>query len=339
MPTCSACGAEAASTDAFCQACGTTLEAAAPTATMMPPLAPTLNGPSGHPVGGDGADAAEQGGVAGNGAGRRAEELVGRSQPNQTYLGNRLVYEQSAIESFDPLGWAYVKQMLLEGFIVWFASVALALVPTALLIVGISNGNGGLRTIGGICIFLAGPPLWLYFWFHRISVEKSEWKLMVDDQASVSEQVFSHITWALKRRKTPVKLRVRRLSQSGGSSRDYLELRDGIFMGLISAFSYGEDLYIGWTLWWNLSPFRWVIAFLGRLYLTLTGRGSQIHVIHRYEQAKAMREAMHSAAREGVDAAAGFVAYQGAGTIGSDIEVDVVAPIENVPGFVAASTE
>jgi hypothetical protein len=52
-----------------------------------------------------------------------------------------------------------------------------------------------------------------------------------------------------------------------------------------------------------------------------------------------MREAMHSAAREGVDAAAGLVAYEGAGTIGSDVQVDVVAPMENVPRFVAASTE
>jgi len=338
MPTCSTCGADAASTDTFCQACGAALNAAAPTSTMMPPPAPTLHRSSGHPVGGDGAAAGGHRGVAGNGAGRRAEELVGRSQPNQTYLGNRLIYGDG--ESFDPLTGAFVKQMLLEGFIVWFVSIALALVPTALIIAGYSNGNGGLRTIGGIGIFLAGPPLWLYYWFHRIPVVKSEWKFLVDDQAGVAPEVFGHITWALKRREVPIKkLRVRRLSQPGGTERDYLELRDGIFTGFISAYAYGTDLYIGWTMWWRLSPFRWVIAFLGRLYLTLTGRGSQLHVIHRYEQAKAMREAMHSAAREGVDAVAGFVAYQSAGTIGSDIEVDVVAPIENVPRFVAASTE
>jgi hypothetical protein len=267
-----------------------------------------------------------------------ADQLIGRSQPNQMYLGNRLLY--GGPESFDPLTWPFVKEMIFQAVIVGFASFVLGLVPFFLSIIGAATGSKALEIFGGLGLLIAYPGLWLYFLFHRIPVATSEWKLLVDDEAGSADQVFSHITWALKRRQTPIpKLKVRRLSQPRRPKRDYLELRDGIFTGLVSAFPYGADLYIGWTMWWRLSPFRWLIVFLGRLYLTLTGRGSQIHVIHRYEQAKAMREAMHSAAREGVDAASGVVAYEGAGTIGSDIEVEVVASLDDVPGFVASATE
>jgi len=334
MPSCSACGAEAAPDDAFCQECGTGLRAAVPAVTMTPPVAAVVSVPDladGH------GPTAERSGVTVVDA-AAMDQLVGRAEPNQTYLGNRLLYGEG--ESFDPLSGAFVKEMFLQALIVWFVSFALAILPGLFFLAGSTNGNGGLRILGELGLFIAGPLLWIYFWFHRIPVVSSEWKFLVDDQAGVADAVFGHIAWALKRRRTPVgKMKVRRLAQHGRPKRDYLELRDGIFTGLMSSFAYGEDLYIGWTLWWNLSPFRWVIIFLGRLYLTLTGRGTQIHVLHRYEQAKAMREAMHSVAREGVDAAAGFVGYQGAGTVGSDVEVEVLASMDNVPGFIAAATE
>jgi hypothetical protein len=326
MPTCSACGAEAAPGDAFCQACGAAVSAPAATVTLMPPIvAPEPDRPVA--VGGDQA------------AARAADQLIGRSQPNQTYVGHRLLYEQNIVESMDPLSWTFVKEMLFQALMIWFAGFALSIVPSLIFIVGSAQNSGVLRLLGGLGLFIAGPVLWVYFWFHRISAVKSEWKLLVDDQGPAAGQVFAHITWALKRRRTPIRsLKVRRLSQPGRQQRDYLELRDGIFTGFVSAFAYGDDLYIGWSLLWNLSPFRWVIAWLGRLYLVFTGRGSQLHLMHRYENAKAMREAMHSAAREGVDAAAGAVACQGSGTIGSDIEVEVVASSDDVPRFLADSS-
>ena len=266
-----------------------------------------------------------------------ADQLVGRSEPNQTYLGNRLLYEPG--ESFDLLGGAFLKAMLVEALTVWFASVALAIIPTIFVAVGSANGSGALRVRGGLGLLVAGPGFLIYFWFHRIPVIASEWKLLVDDQSVVADQVFTHITWALRRRKTPVaKMKVRRLSQPRGLS------------AIISSFGTAsspasivvrlrrrplhrlDDVVAPVTV-------SMVAGVSGQVYLTLTGRGSQLHIIHRYEQAKAMREAMHSAAREGVDAAAGFVAYEGAGTIGSDVEVEVVDSLDNVPGFIAATAE
>jgi hypothetical protein len=295
---------------------------------MMPPIVP-------GELGAYGADVTDSAGATA----RAADELVGRSQPNQTYLGHRLVYEQDVTESLDPIGWTFMKEMLRQAMTVETASFAIGLLPSLFLLIGLVNGSGALRIFGALGLFVAGPVLWLYYWFHPVAGVKSEWKLLIDDQGAVADRVFSHITWALKRRNTPIeRLRVRRLSQPGREPQDYLELKDGVFTGYISAFAYGEDLYIGWTMWWHMSPFRWLITYLGRIYMRFTGRGSSIYLVHRYEKAKAMREAMHSAAREGVDAATGSVAYQGAGTIGSDLEVDVVAA-EDSHRFMAASHE
>src|SRR4051812_36938337 len=118
MPSCSACGAEAAPGDAFCQACGTALRPATPTVTMMPPIEPELADVTKLAGDGDGHPAASPAAFAGVESARAADQLVGRSQPNQTYLGHRLVYDQYGAEVFDPLGWIFVKQMLFQALIV-----------------------------------------------------------------------------------------------------------------------------------------------------------------------------------------------------------------------------
>jgi hypothetical protein len=158
---------------------------------------------------------------------------------------------------------------------------------------------------------------------------------MVDDKAEIAPTAFEHITWAFHRRQSPVSsLRVKRLGQ-GHARRDYLQVRDRVFTGYVSCFPYGGDLFIGWTLWWNLSPFRWCLIAAGRLWQMLTMRGTYVHVLARYENGKALREALHGAAREGIDVASGTIAAQGYGTIGSEIPVELVAAPAELPGFIA----
>ena len=171
-----------------------------------------------------------------------------------------------------------------------------------------------LVEIGAILVFL--------FWPFRIAL--SEWNFMIDGEGDAAPNVFNHIAWAFQKRETPVAFRVQRLHLGQSASRDYLFVQDGVFRGYVSAFSYGRDLYIGWTYWWRLSPWGWGILSLRRLWQTMTLRGSELHRIHRYDRAGALREAIHGAAREGVDAATGVVPLQGKGTVGSDIPVEVI---------------
>ena len=102
-------------------------------------------------------------------------------------------------------------------------------------------------------------------------------------------------------------MRIRRISQPGVPTRDYLEVKDGIFSGYVSCFAYGNDLYVGWTFWLYLSPFRWLLVWIRSLYATFTLRGSDLYATLRYDTARAMREALHAACREGIDVAAGEI--------------------------------
>jgi hypothetical protein len=149
-----------------------------------------------------------------------------------------------------------------------------------------------------------------------IPVQLSEWKFLVDGKAAARPVVFEHVTHAFRRRNTPVdSLGVRRLSIPGGVTRDYLEIRQGIFAGYVSCFEEGNDLYVGWTLWLRMRPYRWFVLRVERVWLEVTQRASEMYVTLRYEPVKAMREALHNAAREGVDVAAGLVEAQGQGAL------------------------
>jgi hypothetical protein len=254
----------------------------------------------------------------------------GAAVGNETYVGKRLDYDRAmrGVEDFDPLGGAFIAAML-RAFAVqsWIASAGFVLlVPFALVL-----GTSVTVVLGVIYVSV----MWLVFVFRPIPVPLSEWKFLVDGQSAAAGIAFEHITWAFRRRRSPVdSLRVRRLAHSMQGSRDYLHVRDGIFSGYVSCFAYGEDLFIGWTFWWSISPFRWFLIAIGRLWQTLTLRGSQLYVIARYEGGKALRDALHAAAREGVDVASGDAAPRGTGTIGSDVAVELVAPEANVPGFI-----
>jgi hypothetical protein len=162
------------------------------------------------------------------------------------------------------------------------------------------------------------------YWLLPVPALLSEWKFSVDDKAAAAPVTFEHITWAVRRRETPLDLiQVRRLNLAGGQARDYLELRRGLFTGFISCFSYGQDLYVGWTFFLRISPLRYLLMALARVWQTLKRQGTDLYVTLRFDYARAMREAMHSVAREGIDVAVGQIRPQGQGIIGEAVKVTV----------------
>jgi hypothetical protein len=251
--------------------------------------------------------------------------LLGESAPNSTYLGQRLLY-RAPEPSFDPITNAKYfsevgKHLKMYGAI-WFLGGFFSLIVFLVLL--LLTRSFGVLELWGVGGMLVGLILAGVFVFRAIPVQLSEWKFSVDGKAAVASTALGHISWSLKTRGSPIpSQRVRRISQPGVPTRDYLELRDKIFAGYISCFPYGEDLYIGWTFWLSLSPFQWGLTAIGRIYQSLTLRVNELYISLRYESAQAMREAMHSAAREGIDVAIGYLPAQGQGTIGSDVPVDV----------------
>lgn len=321
---CGGCGLPIGAGDAFCGNCGqraaaaavvtaTTLSASASPEVVRPVTPAPATEPSGSgwpayqpPVPGDAA--------------------MGQRTQNEHYVGQRLLYDKEPEGSFDPIGnTRLLTQFALHAllyFIVYSACALLAFV--LLLLFGLLAGFAVATTLWVIGAVVFGVLFLCLYWLIPVPAQLSEWKFFVDDKASVAPVTFDHIAWALQQRETPLDLvQVRRLKLAGGEARDYLELRRDLFSGFISCFAYGKDLYVGWTFWLRVSPARVLLMVIARLWQTLMRRGTDLYVSLRYDYARAMREAMHSVAREGVDVAIGQTRPHGQGVIGSTVQVAV----------------
>jgi len=227
--------------------------------------------------------------------------------PVAVSITNRSGYERS-VEHLDPLGAAYgaaaARQAFAYGIFATLASIVVLVL--------------GARSLIGIVWFVA----FLVYLFTRIPVSLSEWKTLIEGRGPQAQDVFGHVAYTLRRRQAPVdSLSVRQLSQPGHPRRDYLQVRYGILSGYVTCFPYGTDLYVGWTLWWRFSPVHYALMVAGRRWQVFTGRGTELHLLYRYDFAKAMREAMHAAVGEAVDAARGLRPLE---PLPADVPVEVV---------------
>jgi hypothetical protein len=253
----------------------------------------------------------------------QAGPAVGQAGPNAMYMGMRLQYQPVPEPTFDPIGNVrFLFQMIVRWglyVMVYFLGAFVGAIVCGLI--AIVNPTAGL-TLFLVAAAVVGLALSICFWFLKIPIQLSEWKISVDNKAAAVPMVFDHVAWVLRGRAIPLdSLQVRRLRLPGDGVRDYLELRRGIFTGYVACFSFGQDLYVGWTFWVTLSPFRYVCMIVARIWHSLTNKGSDLYTTLRYDSARAMRETMHSATREGVDVAIGQTAGQGHGIVGSVIAV------------------
>jgi hypothetical protein len=303
--TCVNCGFLLTAGDTYCGNCGQP----APAVAAAPASAGWLN------WGGPTPQAAE------------AAAAVGLGTPNAQYLGLRLVYDKEPEGSFDPLGNTrllvqFARHFLQYVVLYFLGGFVSAIVLLFLHLLGLPAGVAvTLLSIGALLTAIVFGCL---YWLLPVPALLSEWKYSVDDKAAAAPVAFEHIAWAVRRRQTPLDLiQVRHLNLAGGQGRDYLELRRGLFTGFISCFAYGQDLYVGWTFFLRISPLRYLLMALARVWQTLKRQGTDLYVTLRYDYARAMREAMHSVAREGVDVAVGQLRPQGQGIIGEAVKVKV----------------
>ena len=252
-------------------------------------------------------------------------ELEGQAVPNQFYVGQRLGYSSGGAESLDPLNSRFIRALVLH----WAIVFTIFLVGSGVIV--LLGRILGSVTLMGLLLVVWWLVMGVVAWWFPIWASISEWKFMVDGKAAASAAAFQHITWAFEQRRSPVeRVKVHRLSFGNSQSREYLYVQDGVFRSYVACFPYGHDLYVGWTMWWRLSAVRWFWTVVKRYYQALTLRGSELHSVHRYDSAKALREAVHGAARQGLDAASGLVNFPGTGTAGSGIGVEDLGAMEDL---------
>lgn len=335
MVSCATCQAEILPGDAFCTGCGAKQGGVVVSDIRSgPPEPPTSTGALGSlseppipPKSGfdGGATRTKNAPSPVDRAGLLAtDELLGQAAPNTVYLGQRMMYEkEQQLEQFDPLRSSrFLSEVIRRGFLMWLVW-AVGCIPVFIVatILGFANHSFGAAI--GVLLFLAWCLVMACaFWLPKLPGQLSEWKFAVDDKGEAVPVVFDHIAWALQRRNTPMdSLKVRRFKIMSQGPRDLLEIKQGIFYALVSCFDNGGDLYIGWTFWLYLSPARYLWTAIRRLLWELRNRGHAIYVSLQFDRARALREALHSAVREGVDVAAGQLMAQGQGTIGSIVPV------------------
>ena len=329
MPqACTYCSSSIGNGDAFCQSCGRQVvpangsgalaETPEPTVAAVPSaglpswatVAPAGGLPAAAPVSAVPSAAAGPGGA------------------DDFYRGSRLAYRVPPEPTFDPIGSSrYLGQIALRAVLYWLAWSVVYVVFLIITLLSIRSspslstieGAGGFL---GVVFLLFTLALVICFWFLKIPIQLSEWKITVDGQGAAAGTVFGHIAAALYQRGTPIApLRVQRFRLPKAGTQDYLELNSHIFYGYVACFAYGQDLYIGWTFWSRISPVRYLCMFIARIWQSLFNRGSDMYTSLRYDYARALRETMHSATREGVDVAIGRMAARGQGIIGTAIPV------------------
>ena len=329
---CGSCGLPLATGDAFCGSCGQPAAAGAPAEPASLAIAPaTADRPAAES---GGARSCWRAGLARRqarlGGSIPADAAVGQRTPNAEYLGHRLVYDKVPEGSFDPLSNGrllrqFGMRLLLYFMVYWLGGL---LAGIALLILGFAVGFSVAVTLWWVGAIIIGLLFAGLFLLMPVPALLSEWKFFVDGKASVGQVAFDHIAWALRQRQSPLDVvQVRRLKLAGGEGRDYLEIGRGLFTGFVACFGYGEDLYVGWTFWLRLSPLRFAFMIIARLWQMLMQRGSELYISLRYDYARAMREVLHSVAREGADVAIGQLRPLGEGTAESIMPV-VVSDID-----------
>jgi hypothetical protein len=261
-------------------------------------------------------------------AAQASEASVGQATPNSTYIGMRLQYDKVPEPPFDPIDNIRFMGQLAKRWLVYSLVYLVGAVGGALFWLVASAIVGTSHALAGyvVCGFLVWLTLFCLYILLPLPVLLSEWKFSVDGKGAAGAAAFEHIAWTLRQRETPLdSVQVRRLRLAGTGSRDYLELRHGLFIGFIACFPYGKDLYVGWTFYFRLSPLRYAFMALARIWQTLLNRHTDMYVTLRYDSARAMREAMHSSAREGLDVAIGELVPQGQGFIGGQVQVTDIA--------------
>jgi hypothetical protein len=252
---------------------------------------------------------------------------AGEAGQNEVYLGHRLSFQTPELTlngspELKLLQMAAARLAVLGVFVFW-GSVVIAIIFALV----VSTGAGILLfVLINLAFFIAQLLL-------PTRIPVSEWMMLLDGKGGGAESAFAQITDAFQRRRAPTTPTIRRVSfrglggvgaftSSAPTVRNYLMVRYGHIAGYISVFAFGDDLYLGWTLWWQQRPIRSLWNFIRQTIATMLGRDVHFQLTLRADDAKALRELVHSAAREGIDVATRGLTVSLAGTVGGDVPVE-----------------
>lgn len=249
-----------------------------------------------------------------------------QSAQNDTYLGNRLMYNRShetETTLYDIVEGVQAKKILRR------AAIGVAIVLVMSLVSSLGSSSSSSSSGGGAVGFgLLGSLGWLAIvLFLPYQVVLGDWNLLLHGKAGFAETAYGIVYRSLTQNHAlPATIGVRRVRVGPPvrGVRNMLQVQLHKYSIYVSVFPFGTDLYLGWTLWHRDLPvvivFRWLSTVLRR---TMWNTG--IAGVREVEPVKAMRDAVHDGLREGMEAAIRGQVVPLEETFGGAV------PIENLP--------
>ncbi|MEV0006691.1 hypothetical protein AB0M10_29980 [Streptomyces sp. NPDC051840] len=187
-----------------------------------------------------------------------------------------------------------------------------------------SDGNYGVWfTLASLASFVV---FWLALLLSRLPEPVAEWRVLLADRTDRAQGVYAVILKTLTDRGYP-------LAPAPHGTR--ITLTDAPYVAYVSVFNYGDSLYLGWMMWRSRRGTELMGQFLGDIVRGLKGQNGIEHQLLRSEGARAMREAVHLACREGLMAALDGVPAPApqapGGTVGGGIPRPTAPPPPVVP--------
>lgn len=256
---------------------------------------------------------------------------------NETYVGQRLLFQGAgevevgltdAVDGEDAK--QILKQAVLGSILVGIAATLFGGV-VAVVLVGTTES---FEVAGGFLVLASLPPwLWLALVLfgprHQVL---SDWHLLLDGRARVADtahQVVHRALTADRRVPAAVEHGQLRVGPPVPGVRNTVRVAIGKYSVYISVFPFGNDLYLGWTLWRRDIPIVIVLRWFASLFRGDPGYSGIIEM----EPIKALRESVHNALRQSVEAVSLAPSAPVAETFGDDTPVGaqpVAAPLVTV---------
>ncbi|WP_433801822.1 hypothetical protein [Actinomycetospora sp. CA-084318] len=145
-----------------------------------------------------------------------------------------------------------------------------------------------------VVLYLAG----LAAFFAPAKEPIAEYSRLLEHRAGAARGAYDWVTRAARARRTPAEV-----APSTVAGVPVLLFRQRSERAMLLVQPYGQDLYVGWTMWRSRSTATLLAHFLRDTF----GRFAPLPVLSaelRAASTRAMRESVHSLAREGVAAAA-----------------------------------
>ncbi|MFE0025059.1 hypothetical protein [Amycolatopsis sp. NPDC059021] len=229
---------------------------------------------------------------------------------NAAYLDKNLRHRPMDLSLDDTVSWRVVFQIWSRAAA---ASVAVWLVFALIaFLVGLgsassssrlsSSGLGASAVLYSIGTLLAIVAFFVVALLTKLPEPIAEWRVLLADRAEFAPAVYSQIAGTLRERQLPIGGGARRIRTGFGPAHhsNRLVLTEGDFRVYVSVFSYGTSLYLGWLMWRSRRGSTLIGQFLAGIVRGMAGHNDPEIAMLRAERARAMREAVHAACREGL---------------------------------------